>query len=217
MTSIDYDSFFILLSLLLVLAILYGLVSLTVYRNNSIAGWDLPIGSWLVAHATPPANRLFSRITNLGSYKFIRFCTLLISLALVLNRDWRHALIAIALFGTSMLVMHFLKKIIPRERPNFPHNDLYGLDPSYPSGHTMLATAIYSLVGVLIFIYGRGGPISWAGLIGFMALILLVGFSRVFLGFHFLTDVIGGWIAGSILFVVVWMAGNYLLFSLSAA
>lgn len=214
MTAVDYDNFFVLLSLLGVLAVLYGLVSLTVYHNKSIATWDEPLGSWLVSHASPKANRLFSRITDLGSYKFVRFCTLLLSLVLILTGDWRRALIVIALFGASMLVMHFLKGMIPRERPDFPQNYLYGVEPSYPSGHTLLATAIYSFAGVLVFLYGHGTPVSWLGIIAFMALILLIGFSRVILGFHFLTDVIGGWIAGGILFVVVWMAGNYLLFNL---
>jgi len=214
MTAVDFDSFSILLSLLILLAVLYGVVSVTVYRNKALATWDIPVGSWLIAHATPWTNRLFSRITDLGSYKVVRFCTVLLSLVLFLLGDWRRALIAIALFGGSMLVMHFLKGIVPRERPNFPQNNLYGLDPSYPSGHTMLATAVYGLIAAVIFVYGRGTPLSWIGAFVFIGLVILIGFSRIYLGFHFLTDVIGGWIAGSILFVVVWMVGNFLLFNL---
>ncbi len=211
--SLNMNSFFLQLCLIVLLAIFYGYLSLAVYRNNSLATWDIPFGSWLVSQNTSKWVRLFKLVTELGTYHVIRLSSFFIAIWLIIfHHDWIRALMLAIVFAATMVINKYLKRVYPRERPQFPQNTLK--DNSFPSGHTMLATTFYWMVAYLGWVYGSGTILGWAIIILSFALVFLIGFSRIYLGVHFMTDVLGGWAAGSLLFFSVLFFGNFLLFNL---
>jgi undecaprenyl-diphosphatase len=199
--------------LVILLMVSYGLIAVAVLRNRSIANWDVPLGSWVVSQATPEKDRIFKLITDLGKYSVIRIGTFVVCAWLIVIGDWRRALMLLMLIGATMVANHFLKRFSSRTRPELPQNFLYGVDFSFPSGHTMLATAFYVMIAYLGFIYGRFTLLGWMIVALALILVLLIGLSRIYLGAHFMTDVLGGWTAGGLLFVIILLSGNILLFN----
>ncbi|MDD5370493.1 MAG: phosphatase PAP2 family protein [Anaerolineaceae bacterium] len=196
------------LSLVLFLALCYGCLQVAVQRQKEIERWDFRFGSWVISRATPGKDKLFHLLTNLGKYTLIRNVSFLICLWLVSQRDWLRALMLVVLVASATLLSQWLQRMVSRVRPNFPQNFLYGVEYSFPSGHTMLATAFYLMIAYLGWVYASGSIAGWMILLFSVGLILLVGFSRIYLGVHFMTDVLGGWIAGVLLFFMVLLAGT---------
>ena len=95
----------------------------------------------------------------------------------------------LAVFG-GMLLNFVLKHVFVRQRPHFDDPLLTLTTYSFPSGHTLTATVFYGTLCALVMALGT--PRSWRVLAIIVAgvMILLVGFSRIYLGAHFLSDVL---------------------------
>ena len=105
-----------------------------------------------------------------------------------------------------------LKALFARPRPRIvPHLDGAGWW-SFPSGHTMESTVVLGL-GILLLTEALPNrtAVRWIQAIG-LALLAAIGLSRVYLGVHYPSDVLGGWLAGG-----AWIAGVFTFFSASRA
>ena len=104
---------------------------------------------------------------------------------------------AITLSVSAILGPILLKNIFAIERPAV--NQL--IDPGgfgYPSGHSMNAVVFFGMCGVMLWRYSKNKPLKIGFTIFAILSMLLVGLSRIYLGVHTLTDVIGGYLAGSV-------------------
>jgi len=103
--------------------------------------------------------------------------------------------LAITLAVSAILGPVILKNVFAIERPNV--NQL--IDPGgfgYPSGHSMNAAAFFSMCAIMVLRYAKSKPLRIGFTIFAPLAILAVGTSRVYLGVHTVTDVIGGYLAG---------------------
>ena len=137
---------------------------------------------------------IFKIITNLASAKFVALLCLIL-LIFVKNKAIPITIII------NMIIMWgligILKNIFKRERPNINRLvDEKGY--SYPSGHTMTATIFFGFIIFLIMISNLVLPLKWILTILLALLIILVGYTRVYLGVHYLSDIIG-----AILFLIL--------------
>ena len=110
-------------------------------------------------------------------------------------RDWVFTML-MAVFG-GMLLNLLLKHLFLRPRPQLDHPIVTLTTYSFPSGHTMMATVFYGTL--CCFVLSRPASRPWKLLAIPMALVMiaLVGFSRIYLGAHYLSDVLGAIAEGS--------------------
>ncbi len=87
-----------------------------------------------------------------------------------------------------------VKATIARQRP--PDALIATAGFSFPSGHTLNSTVSYGLIALLIWRSGWPAWLRRASVVGLVVLIILVGLSRIALGAHYPSDVLGGWLAG---------------------
>lgn len=149
----------------------------------------------LHALATPGLNVVMNILTDIGSSLVIPPLFVIVLAWLLWTRRFGSALFLGVACGGSLAIDETMKLYFQRPRPGVPWAPLL-TDYSFPSGHTMNAVAFYiALALVLWSVFGhRIGAVSMAVAV---TLALGVGVSRIYLGYHFFTDVVGGILAGS--------------------
>lgn len=173
-----------------------------VLDNEWLVRVDRIVESWFHAHATPAGLTIFSGVTLFGSPLWV--AVLVVIVALYLWRA-RARLLLRAWIGTNAggaLVEYVLKTTVHRTRPQYAAAYLHGHSYSFPSGHTMGSTVCYFLLAYLISSHPRVTERARRA-VSAVAVILVgaIGFSRLYLGVHYPSDVLGGFMAG-----LAWLA-----------
>ncbi len=180
-----------LLLLMLIMAVcVFGAIAEDVVTSDPLTVVDARFSAWLHAHSSHSRTLVMLLITNIHSTLGVTVMTLAISGYLWIKRFrvWVLTLM-LTVFG-GMLLNFLLKHVFVRPRPYFENPLLTLTSYSFPSGHTMMATVFYGTLCTLIVSHG----ISWRWRMLAVAaagiMILLVGFSRIYLGAHYLSDVL---------------------------
>lgn len=145
-------------------------------------------------------------ITALGSAGVLTLLTVLVAIALLLQRRHRLVgLLVVSALGATAL-SNGMKKFFDRDRPDAAYQLMPVSQMSFPSGHSTLSAAIYLLLGLMLAkastdYRAKGYFIAAAAFIT-----MLVGVTRVYLGAHFPTDVAAGWCVGA-----AWALGSALI------
>jgi len=145
-------------------------------------------------------------ITALGSPVVLGLIVLIIAGYLLLEARFVTALIVLASSISGEILNELLKRVFERPRPSVVPHLRTVLTASFPSGHAMESAIIYLTLGALLMrvVDGRITKIYCMGMAIFLTFI--VGVSRVFLGVHYPTDVVGGWMLG-----FLWAAITFLV------
>lgn len=140
--------------------------------------------------------RAVLNLSALGSGAVATLIVCVAALFLLLDRKPRQALLVVAVASLAALGLTVLKQAIGRERPTIvEHIEVVG-GLSFPSGHTLIAAFLYPTLGMLIASNLRDRTLKVFVFVVAAALALLVGFTRVYLGVHYPSDVLGGWLLG---------------------
>lgn len=152
--------------------------------------WDRPITEAAIDARSSFRNDVALNISRLGSTPIVLSVAALAA-ALAWPRCRRLAVIIVVLALARPLVEHFFKELVGRERP-VGDRLVRGRGPSFPSGHPFATAASWGFLPLVVALYTRRRVIWWATAIGVWTLAVLVAASRVWLGVHWTSDVIGG-------------------------
>lgn len=158
---------------------------------------SIPIGPpWLRAGALD--------ITALGSPTVLGLATLAVCGFLLLQRMARTAtFVFIATIG-GWFLNETLKEVFQRARPAIVPHLQNVMTLSFPSGHAMNSAAVYLTLGALTMRLADRRVTKWYCMAAAMLLTFLVGTSRIFLGVHYPTDVLAGWLLGMTWALACW-------------
>lgn len=170
-------------------------------RDVGVAAWDLRLAQWLHQHAFEPLTSFMLGLTHLHSLAGIAVLTTLFAALLWRRRerDWLLALLVVVPPG--MLLNVALKYSYQRARPLLDEPLLTLATYSFPSGHTAAATMFYGVLASYLVRKGARGSWRWASVAFAALMVVLVACSRMYLGVHYLTDVLAAMAEG-----VAWLA-----------
>jgi undecaprenyl-diphosphatase len=175
----------------------FGGITEDVIHNDPITQFDLSLLEWFEAHTSPLALRIFAAISWLGSPLVVSVLGVTVALVFALRRRWLFvAGWAAALAGAGVLTWT-LKQIIQRQRPDSASEYLDHLSYSFPSGHAMGSLVCYGMLAyLLIATFKMRRRVQCAIVLCAALLIAAIGLSRLCLGVHYFSDVIGGYCGG---------------------
>ena len=149
-------------------------------------------------------------VTGLGSSVVLAFATLAVAGFFLLQRKWHLAIYVAAAVTSGLVASSLLKAGFDRPRPDLVAHGQYVYTSSFPSGHSMLSAVAYLTLGALLAgaQTERSMRLYVLGLAVILA--LAVGVSRIYLGVHWPTDVLGGWAAGTGWALLCWAVSRHL-------
>ncbi len=150
--------------------------------------WDEPLNRWVIESRTPWADRVFRRVSFMGSTPVV--LTVAAAAALVAWRRCPRLAVAIVVIALARPLTEWgLKELIDRPRPAGDRM-VNGRGPSFPSGHPLATAASWGLVPLVAALYTRRRWLWWAIALSVWVLAVLVAASRVWLGVHWTSDVV---------------------------
>jgi undecaprenyl-diphosphatase len=181
---------------------LFGGVTEDVIHHDPLTQFDLTLLEWFHRHATPFGLRIFATITWLGSATMMTVLGITVALLLAIRHRWLVLASWAAALGGAGVLDAALKHIIERPRPIYAASFLHSYSFSFPSGHAMESLVGYGMLAYLLVVFwARRRQVQLAIIAAAAVLIVAIGFSRLYLGVHYFSDVIGGYASG-----VVWLS-----------
>jgi membrane-associated phospholipid phosphatase len=165
--------------------------------SHELTGFDLWVYNFIAQFKTPLLTNFMKTMSFLGSF------LVLIPLALVTilftyyhkRHYWDSVMVGVSLVG-GFILNEILKWAFHRQRPNISRL-VEATGYSFPSGHSMTSFAFYGFLAYIFWI-NLDNKLLRLLVTGFLGLLIfLIGLSRIYLGVHYASDVIGGFVAGS--------------------
>lgn len=186
--------------LALAMVVAFGVLADEVMEGATQA-FDVAVLRWIGGVHSPTLDNVMLEITGLGNFAVVLVFVLTVSAFLWVTRH-RYSVALLMLGGAGGIAVNTVLKLgFDRARPSVFTPVTHVATSSFPSGHAMMTTIVFGSVAVLV---GRLEPtrvmrvMTW---IGCVLIILLVGLSRIYLGVHYPSDILGGYIAG-----IAWVA-----------
>ena len=183
-----------------------AILALAIAELSVVARVDVALTSEIHGLTVGWLTTVVAGITALGGTQVVIWLTAGALVGLVSLRHWRGAAALLLAVVTTQATVMVAKAVMSRPRPA---DDIAIADPSgwsFPSGHSATAVALYVTLGLIATTIWRRRlpPVIVFAVAG--AIVLLVGLSRVYLGAHYPTDVLAGWLTGGIIVVASWAA-----------
>lgn len=161
------------------------------------AGYSIRFENWVYAevveHMSPLLTNIIRTITHLGDPIIVTSITILLVIIPKTRKKIGYPMAAAVVVSESLNLI--LKEIFARQRPNIlqlVNETTY----SFPSGHAMINTTVYTMLGIFAIKYIRSKKIKIPVIIMCIIMPLIISFSRVYLGVHYAGDVLGGMLLG---------------------
>jgi membrane protein DedA with SNARE-associated domain/membrane-associated phospholipid phosphatase len=177
---------------------LFGGLVEDLLTGDPIVRFDRVVDDYLHSHATPPLTKFFLIVTAFGSIETMVILGVVVAAFLAWRRLWTLLVTWLAAVAGSALLNWLLKGLFQRPRPHFAHPLVVESSYSFPSGHAMESFVAYGMLAYLAVLALRTWEARVAAVCGAALLVVLIGFSRMYLGVHYFSDVIAGYAAGGV-------------------
>jgi len=180
---------------------LFLVIAFAIALSAPLAALDASAGTWLHVRATPLVSNAMAVVSFLGAPTTLTIVAVGGSLLLLYRRRRTEAATLSTVVLGGNLLNFCLKHLIQRGRPVFD-DPIFSLPTySFPSGHAMASTVFYGLLAVYASVNTRQGYAACIGIAAAVFMVALVSFSRIYLGLHYLSDVMAGIAEG-----IAWLA-----------
>ena len=183
---------------LIIATVFFRGIAMDMQRNDSqIFMLDKSVADWFRERATPRWTGFIFVVSDLHSILSLASATFVISLQLYFSRRWYQLFILVFGVYGGMILNAILKLIFARQRPvlDFPLVSLSTY--SFPSGHTMGATVFYGTILLITVPMLKKWWLQGIAFILAIAMILFVGATRIYLGAHYFSDILGAVLEGT--------------------
>jgi len=160
--------------------------------------FDQVVATTLHNLATPALTTFFVVITALGSLETIALLGLLVAIIYGLRRRWLYIGAWLAMLAGGEVLNQMLKAVFARPRPYFVDPLLPESGYSFPSGHAMESLVVYGMLAYFAVLALSSWRARTAVVFGTALLVVLIGFSRMYLGVHYFSDVVAGFAVGGV-------------------
>jgi undecaprenyl-diphosphatase len=177
---------------------LFVVVAIGVLTGGPLVHFDRSIADALHTYASgaPSLTNSLRAVSILGSLEALALVGVLVAVALLMQRNWLTlaAWLVVVLGGEVLNLL--LKDLFARPRPSFEHPLVVDTSYSFPSGQAMESVVVYGMLAYFVVLTSRAWGKRAVSVGGAALIVLLIGFSRVYLGAHYASDVVGGFAAG---------------------
>lgn len=167
------------------------LIIMGAVSDHDVLGFDTAMYSFARDLQSPALTFVLRIITELGGAIVIGIATVVLFFAIKNKR------LSFAILGNIvgvLIVNQVFKFLIQRPRPDEEYRLIEQGGYSFPSGHSMCSMAFYGFLVYLAFRYIKNAKVRIFATAGLGALVLLIGFSRIYLGVHYASDVVAGFL-----------------------
>src|SRR5690349_10663317 len=184
-------------AMFLIGGLIFGALAYSLETKGPLLQWDAPLYRAFHSDAVKESPRIIQELIFgfFAGRELIEIIAAILILYFLHKRFWRELWMTLLGIGGGAALWYFLSRFFERPRPP----DQLGIavpDPSFPSGHVLTALLAYGLLAY--FFIPKMPSLFWKWVVGIAALltVLFIGFSRLFLGGHYLTDVLAGYALG---------------------
>ncbi|MDB4899381.1 MAG: hypothetical protein JWN53_1189 [Gemmatimonadetes bacterium] len=189
----------VLLAFLLIWA--FAAIADAMTEQSALVRVDHALTNWIQQHDTEWGESAMSWVAWLGA-PVLTGSIAVATVVFMVRRDWlRASTVAISGIGAALL-NNALKMIFHRGRPEYATEFISRASWSFPSGHAMDSLAGYGIIAWLLLEWIHGRAKRSTLIVGTIVLVVAIGTSRVYLGVHYLSDVIAGYLAGGVWLLV---------------
>lgn len=181
----------------LVGSLAFGALAYNVQTHGPLLKWDVPLTKELHAEAVQEPARIIELLI-FGFFvgkELVQVITIILALYFLHKRFWRELAMLVIGLGGGAIIWYLLTNFFNRPRPD-AQIGIVVTDPSFPSGHVITAVLAYGLLAYLFVPKMPSLFWKWVIVIASLLTMLFIGFSRLFLGGHYLTDLIAGYSLG---------------------
>jgi membrane-associated phospholipid phosphatase len=175
-------------------------------KSPRLQQFDTSIHAWAISRRSPAATSFFALMSNIGGPVGLGVLVAAVAIALLVQRRFGWVLyLGVTVGGASLLNLE-LKRYFARARPDLAEMLRQAQGYSFPSGHAMGSTVVFGALSYLAFRTTERWSAKAAVLALGITLIIAVSLSRVYLGVHWISDVVAGISAGTLWVVITTMA-----------
>lgn len=187
----------------MLVACLLSVIAVQVYDavtdRDGVANLDRPLLDLSLQLRSPVGDVVITAFTDVAGPIGMPIIAAVAILVLSLTRkSWTPAILIVSAAAGSLAMTIAGKDLIARQRP--PLSDAvppYEFSPSFPSGHTLNAVVVVGIIAYLVLLRQHSRRTRILTVTGAVLFAVLIGLSRVYLGHHWFTDVLGGWLLGA--------------------
>jgi len=169
----------------------------SVLEQASLARFDLVVFNSLDAIRTPILNDIMTLFTLLGNWEIVILGVIFSCVFFAGRKRWNKVIALIVSPAIGEVFVFIVKNLVQRERPITISQFIIENGFSFPSAHSFVALSFYGLLTYFAFRHARRKRIKLGILIAGIVLILVIGFSRIYLGVHWASDVLASYASGA--------------------